>query len=139
MDLIRIFKAVMTAFMIIVFLFLMFSAYQHYKYTLSTAALVDATGTVANDLVLNRLALRQGNTEVSYVLDLGRVNQLSFMETMGGENFEYGLRFYSGSSSWSFGPEPAEGRERCALLLPVIIFDNFRYVPGKMEVVVWRA
>jgi len=138
-DLIRILKAVMTVLIIVVFLFLLFSAYEHYRMTVSTAGLIDATGAIANDLVLNDLALQEGGAKVAYVIDPGRITSLSFSKLIASENFGYRIRISSTETEWSAGGEAPEGRETCSIVLPVVLFENFRHVPGKMEVVVWRA
>ncbi|MEM2874617.1 MAG: hypothetical protein QW567_01120 [Candidatus Hadarchaeales archaeon] len=140
MDLIRIFKAIMTALIIVVFILLLFSAYQHYRFAVSTAGLIDATSTAANDLVLNDLALREGGTVVAYVIDPTRIDSLSFSKLIGGENLAYRIELSSAETTWIGGPvDIPEGREACSMELPVVIFENFRHVPGRMRVVLWRA
>lgn len=139
MDLIRILKAIITALAIVVFIVLLFSAYQHYQFMISTAGLIDATSTVANDLVLNELALQEGGAVVAYVVDPERIGCLSFSKSIGGENFTYRIELY-GTARWEGGPEEVpEGRETCSIELPVSILENFRYVPGRIRVVVWRG
>jgi hypothetical protein len=139
MDLIRIFKAIVTILMVILFITLLFSAYHHQNVVISTAGLVDATGTIANHLALDELAVRLGNLVLEYTVDPERVNSLEFCETVGGENFGYRLRIRSEGMDIEAGPPAQEGRETCSIVLPVCVFENFRRIPGKMEVVVWRA
>jgi len=139
LDLIRIFKAVITVFMIIVFLFLLFSAYEHYRFTVSSAGLVDATSTIANDLVLNDLAMHNGETGVAYVIDPTKINSLSLHKSIGKENFGYCVRISDMKSTWSTVDNgKPDNREACSIALPITLFENFRHVPGKIEVIVWR-
>lgn len=139
----RIFKAVLAALLIIIFIALLVSAYNQYSITLSTAGLVDATSSITNHLVLDNLAHESGGNVQEYVIDPSKISSLEFREEVGGENFEFQLTLSynpgDGQILGPSGPTPPEGKAVCALSIPVAIYDNNRLEFAKLEVKVWRA
>ena len=139
----RIFKAVMAALLIVVFIALLVSAYNQYSLTLSTAGLVDATTSITNHLVLDRLAHESGGNVQEYVIDLGKIPLLDFRQDIGGENFGFQLTLYDNRGEervlGPYGPTPPEGRAVATFLAPVVVYENNRLEPAKLEVKVWRV
>jgi hypothetical protein len=140
-DLVRIFRAVISALLVVVFISLLLSAYTNYRTIVSTAQLIDACSSVANRLVLQDLAYVQGSSVREYVVDPSRTAVLPFCLTLGGDNYSYSLTIsiFGGENTGFLGPQPPLGRAVASLILPVVVFDNFRFEPGLVEVRTWRT
>ncbi len=139
----RIFKAVLAALLIIIFIALLVSAYNQYSITLSTAGLVDTTSSITNQLVLDSLAYESGGNVQEYVIDPDKISSLEFRQEIGGENFEFQLTlFYNPEEELVLGPyglTPPDGKAICTVSAPVVIYENNRLEFAKLEVKVWRA
>jgi hypothetical protein len=143
MDLVRIFKAVISALLVIVFLGLLVSAYVRYRAMISTAGLVDASSSITNHLVLEDLVYEEAGSTHEYVVDPSKLPQLSFSENIGGDTFSFQvcLRYGPGAETvlGPYGPEVPEGKAVAPLSVPVVVAENYRFKAGKLEVRVWRA
>lgn len=139
----RIFKAVLAALLIIIFIALLVSAYNQYTLTLSVAGLVDTTSSITNQLVLDSLAYESGGNVQEYVIDPDKITSLEFRQEVGGENFEFQLTlFYNPGEErvlGPYGPTPPEGKAVCTLSASVVMYENNRLEYAKLEVKVWRA
>ncbi|HDI12643.1 MAG TPA: hypothetical protein ENF64_00840 [Hadesarchaea archaeon] len=133
----------LAAFLVIVFISLLVSAYTHYQVVLSTAGLVDTASSITNQLVLNSLAYESGGNVMEYVIDPDKAASLECREEIGGENFEFQFSiFYNWENEMimgPYGPAPPEGREISAVSVPVVLYWNDRFEPAKLQVRVWRA
>jgi len=137
---VRIFKAVLAALLIVIFIALLVSAYNQYSLTLSTAGLVDATTSITNHLVIDNLAHKSGGNVQEYVIDPGKIPSLEFRQEIGGENFGFHLiLFYNTGENLDCGPPLPEGKAVAAFLAPVVVYENNRLEPAKLEVKVWRV
>ena len=138
----RIFKAVLAALLIVIFIALLVSAYNQYSLTLSTAGLVDATTSITNHLVLYNLAHESGGNVREYVIDPGKISSLdNFRQEIGGENFGFQLTLFynTGENLGPCGPAPLEGKAVATFLAPVVVYENNRLEPANLEVKVWRV
>ena len=136
----RIFKAVLAALLIVIFIALLVSAYNQYSLTLSTAGLVDATTSITNHLVLDSLAHESGGNVQEYVIDPGKISSLGFRQEIGGENFGFQLTlFYNTGENSPYGPAPPEDKAVATFLAPIVIYENNRLEFAKLEVKVWRV
>ena len=140
MDLVRIFKSIVVALLLVVFLSLLVSAYANYRVAISTAQLADACSSIANHLALDDLAHVSGKKPAEYVVDPTRLEELPPVLELGGDNYGFSVRI-STASGLLAGPtsEPPEGSPVATITLPVAVFDNWRRVPGLLEVRVWRV
>lgn len=134
----------LAALLIIIFIALLVSAYNQYSLTLSTAGLVDTTSSITNKLVLDSLAHEEAGSVQEYVIDPEKIPSLDFWQEVGGENFAFQLtlRYNPGADRVlyeNYGLEPPEGRAICAISVPVVVYENNRLEPAKLEVKVWRA
>jgi hypothetical protein len=137
---VRIFKSVLAAFLIIIFIALLVSAYNQYSLTLSTAGLVDAATSITNHLVLDSLARESGGNVQEYVIDPSKISSLEFRQEIGGENFGFQLTlFYNTGENSPYGPMPPEGKAVATFLAPIVIYENNRLEFAKLEVRVWRV
>ena len=139
----RIFKSVLAALLIVIFIALLVSAYNQYSFTLSTAGLVDATTSITNHLVLDSLAHESGGNVQEYVIDPGKIPSLEFRQEIGGENFEFQLTLSYNPGEEQvlgpYGPTPPEGKTVATFLAPIVIYENNRLEFAKLEVKVWRV
>lgn len=136
----RIFKAVLAALLIVIFIALLVSAYNQYSLTLSTAGLVDATTSITNHLVLDSLAHESRGNVQEYVIDPGKIPSLDFRQEIGGENFGFQLTlFYNTGENCPYGPASPEGKAVATFLAPIVIYENNRLEFAKLEVKVWRV
>ncbi len=140
MDLVRIFRSIVVALLVVVFLALLVSAYSSYRVGLSTAKLADACSSIANHLALNELAYTAGGNTVEYAVDPSRLDQLPELVGVGQENYSFCVQI-STLDGWSasHGDSVPPDTPVAALSLPVAVFDNTKLVPGVLEVQVWRA
>lgn len=142
MDIIRIFKVALSLFLVIIFLFLLISAYHHHEGVLETSSLIDASSTIANGLIADNLVYIQGTRKRCYVIDPARIRGLSWDIPLGGENFQFNITLTYWRSGQKIemeaGPQKPDGRQISVVSLPVAVFDNFRLEVGSLEVRVWR-
>jgi hypothetical protein len=138
-DVVRVLRSVLIAFLVVAFLMLLVSAYSHYRAGVSAAKLVDACSGIANRLVLEHLAHRTGGGRTEYAVDPSMLERLDGRATLGGENYGFWVRIGT-MRGWHASLDVAvpEDRPVAALSLPVAVFDNARLVPGILEVRVWR-
>ncbi|MEW5995653.1 MAG: hypothetical protein AB1476_05855 [Candidatus Hadarchaeota archaeon] len=138
----RIFKAVLSALLVITFIALLASAYTQYKTNLAVAGLVDASSSIANHLVLETLAYQQGSSVKEYVVDASKLQSVGFTQEIGGENFEFQITLnYMAGVERTLGPygsAPPAQKAVSTISIPVSVFDNYRFEAGKMELKVWR-
>lgn len=139
----RIFKAVLVVFLIVIFIALLVSAYSQYRITLSTAGLVDTTSSITNQLVLDSLAYESGGNVMEYVIDTGKAPSLEFRQEIGEENFEFQFTIRYDPENEQvlgpYGPTPPKDRPVCTISVPVAMYQNNRLEPAKLEVSVWRV
>jgi hypothetical protein len=140
---VRIFKAVLSALLVVVFIGLLVSAYTHHRTLMSIAGLVDASSSITNHLVLQGLVYEEAGDLYEYVVDPAKVSALTFSQEIGGDNFRFQLRLRYGLSVervlGPYGPEVPDGRAVASISIPVVVFENYRFEVGKLEVKVWRA
>lgn len=139
----RIFKAVLAALLVVVFIALLASAYHRYHLTLSIVGLIDTTSSLTNQLVLDTLAHEEGEAIQGYVIDPEKITSLDFRQEVAGENFEFQLTLRYGTGAQQvfgpYGPAPPEGTAVATLSVPVVVYENNRLEPAKLEVKTWRA
>lgn len=140
MDLVRIFRAVVSAFLVVVFITLLVSAYASYQTIVSTAELVDASSSIANHLALQDLVYAPGGTTQEYVIDPSKVSSLPSSMLLAGDNYSFSLKISTieGDLAGPTAELPSDGA-LATISLPVAVFDNYRFIPGLMEVRVWRV
>jgi len=140
---VRIFKAVVSALLVITFIALLLSAYTQYKTNMSVAGLVDASSSLANHIALKTLAYEEGGYTKEYVVDPQKIPLLDFRQEIGGENFAFQvtLRYTAGTEHvlGPYGPATPSEKAVSNITVPITVFDNYRFETGKMEVKVWRV
>jgi len=140
---VRIFKAVVSALLVITFIALLLSAYTQYETNMSIAGLVDASSSLTNHIALNTLAYEEGSYVKEYVVDPQKIPLLDFMQEIGGENFAFQVTLrYTAATEHVLGPygsDPPAEKAVSSISVPVTVFDNYRFETGKMEVKVWRV
>jgi hypothetical protein len=142
MDLVRIFKAVISALLVMVFIGLLVSAYAQYQTVISVAGLVDASSNITNHIVLKDLVYEEAGNTREYVVDPSKLSELSLSKEIAGDNFYFQLYLKYNSDSEVLGPygsEVPQGKAVAAFSVPVVVFDNYRYEAGRLEVKVWRG
>lgn len=143
MDVVRIFKAIVSMLLVVTFIFLLLSAYSIYSYNLSTAGLADAASTIANHLVLRELAFERAGVTVEYAVDPAKLQSLGFKQTIGRENFSYNIflkyDLRDEKALGPYGPAPPTAGPTASIVLPVAVGENYLFKPGKVEVKVWRG
>jgi len=137
---VRIFRAVVSAFLVVVFITLLASAYINYRTIVSTAQLVDASSSIANHLALQDLVHTSGGTSQEYTVDPSKAYSLPSSMLLAGDNYSFSLRISTLQENLVVPvAEPPPDRAVATVSLPVAVFDNYHYVPGLMEVSVWRT
>ncbi|MFN4133624.1 MAG: hypothetical protein ACK4GQ_04570, partial [Candidatus Hadarchaeales archaeon] len=138
----RIFKAIISMLLIVVFVALLLSSYSNYRSNLSTAGLIDAASTIANHLVVRELALETSGQRVDYAVDPAKLSSLEFRQAIGEENFSFNLLLKFDPRDEKilgpYGPEMPAARPTASLILPITVYENYSFKPGKLEVKVWR-
>ncbi|MEM3519376.1 MAG: hypothetical protein QW179_02275 [Candidatus Hadarchaeales archaeon] len=138
----RIFKAIISILLVVIFIALLISAYSTYKSNLSTAGLIDAASTIANHLVVRELAVEAFGSTVDYAIDPAKISSLEFWQTIGGENFSFNIllryNMIDEKALGPYGPEAPPTEPVASLVLPVSVYENYSFKPGKLEVKVWR-
>lgn len=142
MDIVRIFKIALSFFLVIIFLFLLISAYRHHETILEASTLIDASSAIANNLTTDNLAYIQGMRKRCYVIDPTRLQGLNWNVSLGGENFQFNIKLAYWRSGQKIeieaGPQEPDGQQISAISIPVAVFDNFRFEAGSLEVRTWR-
>ncbi len=138
----RIFKAVISALLVITFIGLLASAYSNYQTLVSVAGLVDASSSVANHLVINEIVYEDGTGPREYVVDPLKIPQIDFSQEIGGDNFSYQIYLKYGVGDEKvlgpYGPE-VPNKAVASLAVPVVVAENYRFEAGKMEMKIWRT
>lgn len=139
----RIFKAVLSALLIVIFLGLLISAYTNYQAILSVAGLVDASSSVTNHVVLKELVYEETGIERTYVVDPLKLPQLAFTQQIAGDNFQFQLYLRYGPGDEKvlgpYGSDPPAEKSVASITVPVVVAENFRFEAGKIEVRIWRG
>jgi hypothetical protein len=140
---VRIFKAVLSVFLMVVFIGLLVSAHAHYRTVIAIAGLVDASSSITNRLVLEELVYEEAGNVRKYVVDPSKLPSLTFTQRIGGDNFRFQLRLRYGLDAerilGPYGPEIPDEKAVASISVPVVVFENYRFEVGKLEVRVWRA
>ena len=139
----RIFKAVVSALLVITFIALLLSAYAQYKTNMAIAGLVDASSSLANHIALKTLAYEEAGNVREYVVDPQKLSLLNFTQEIGGENFAFRvvIRYTAGTERvlGPYGPDQPTKKAVSSISIPVTVFDNYRFEIGKLEENVWRV
>ncbi len=138
----RIFKAVISALLVIIFLGLLVSAYSNYQTLISVAGLVDASSSVANHLVINELVYEDATGPREYIVNPLKLQQIAFTQEIGGDNFSYQIYLKYGLGTEKvlgpYGPE-VPTKAVASLTVPVVVAENYRFEAGKLEMKIWRS
>ncbi|MEM3184971.1 MAG: hypothetical protein QXW92_04875, partial [Candidatus Hadarchaeales archaeon] len=129
-------------FLVIIFLFLLISAYRYHKTVLETSVLIDASSAIANGLATDNLAYIQGMRKRCYVIDPAKIRELSWEVSLGSENFQFNIKLAYWRSGQKIeieaGPQKPNDKQISVTSLPIAVFDNFRLEAGSLEVRTWR-
>lgn len=140
MTLTQILKMLVACILVITFILVSASAYRQHRTTSALAELTDATSTIATKLAVDELAYVDGaGNKYSYVLDPGRLENLTFEREIGGENFEFQISLCYGGENRTFGPAPPENMTNCSLVLACSLWLNDRFQLAKLGVIAWHA
>ena len=141
MTLTGVFRTLMVCLLVLVFIFMVSSAYRQNQLDTELVTLSDATSSIATHLSLEELAYTDGAGEKHpYVLDPAKLVSIdNFERKVGGKNFEFNLFLDDFKENKSVGENLPEGKAGAVLVLPCSIYENTRYMPGKMRVTVWYA
>jgi len=141
MTLTQILKMLVACILVITFVLVTASAYRQHRTISALAKLTDATSSIVTQLAVDELAhVDEAGNKYSYVLDQGRVENLTFRREIGGENFEFQVSLgYQGSENRTFGPAPPENRTNCSLIAACSLWSNDRLQLAKLGVIAWYA
>jgi len=141
MTLTQILKMLVACILVITFILVTASAYRQHRTTSALAELTDATSTIVAHLAVDELAhVDETGDKHSYVLDLDRLENLTFRREIGGENFEFQISLcYQGSENRTFGPAPPENRTNCSLVVACSLWLSDRFQLAKLGVIAWHA
>jgi hypothetical protein len=77
------------------------------------------------------------------VVDPSKLSNLTFIQRIGGDNFRFQLRLRYGLDAdrtlGPYGPDIPDEKAVATISVPVVVFENYRFEVGKLEVRVWRA
>jgi len=140
MTLTQILKMLVACILVITFILVSASAYRQHRTTSALAELTDATSTIATQLAVDELAYVDGaGNKYSYVLDPGKLENLTFEREIGGENFEFQISLCYESENRTFGLAPPENRTNCSLVVACSLWLNDRFQLAKLGVIAWHA
>jgi len=140
MTLTQILKMLVACILVITFVFVTASAYRQHRTISALAKLTDATSSIVTQLAVDELAhVDEAGNKYSYILDQGRVENLTFRREIGGENFEFQISLFQGSENRTFGPAPPENRTNCSLVVACSLWSNDRLQLAKLGVIAWYA
>ena len=144
MTLTQILKTLVTCILVISFLLVTVSAYQQHRTLSELAELSDATSSIATRLSVDELAyVDNGGKLHMYTLDPSKLEGLSAQWEIGGENFEFqvSVRYEAGGERvlGPYGSIPPEGKARCSFTVANALYENDRFLPAKLSVIVWRT
>ena len=133
----------MVCLLVFSFLLLIASAYRQYQTSAAAARLSDAACTISTKLAVEELAYRDAGGAHPQVLDLSRAYGVeNFRREIGGEfyGFNFTISYLHGEEEviGPFGLEQPDKGMTSALELAVTVYENGRYLPAKLGVVVWR-
>jgi hypothetical protein len=141
MTLTQILKMLVACILVITFILVSASAYRQHRTISSLAKLTDATSSIATQLAVDQLAhVDETGAKYSHVIDLARLENLTFKSEIGGENFEFQISInYQGSENLRFGPEPAENSTNCSFIVGCSLWSHNRFQLARLGVIAWRA
>lgn len=147
MTLTQILKTLVTCILVITFVLVTASAYQHHRSISSLAKLSDATSTIVTHLAVDELAYVDETDDGKhiYVLDLNKLENLIFTTEFGGDNFEFQVmvHYKLGDDEKELGPFgsalPNDNTTNCSLTAACALWSNDRFLPAKLKVTAWYA
>ena len=145
MDIVRIFKAFFVALSIVLFVFVVASAYRQYSLSTELATLSDGATSIATQLALDNLAFVDEAGKHPYVIDLNKLGGIeNFTRVIGDRTYEFQLTLHLQRAGGDdelgpYGNPPPEERMRAALVLPTTVYENGHLRYAKLEVIVWPA
>ena len=145
MDIVRIFKAFFVALLIVLFVFVVASAYRQYSLSTELATLSDGATGIATQLALDRLAHVDEAGKHPYVIGLNKLKEMgdeNFTRLIGNRTYEFHVRLLfqrAEENEFSFGKVPPEDRTRVALVLPTAVYEGGQLTHAKLEVITWLA
>lgn len=144
MTLTQIFKTLITCILVISFLMITVSAYQQHRTISALAELTDATSAIITRLSVEELAFVDNDRKLHmYSIDPAKLENCSTHWEIGGENFDFQVFVsYGVGGEHVLGPYGSalhDDRARCSLAVACALYENGRFLPAKLSVIVWHA
>ena len=139
----RIFKAFFVALLIVLFVFVVASAYRQYSLSTELATLSDGATSIATQLALDSLAFEDEAGKHPYVIDFKKFEEMeNSTRLIGDRTYEFQARLCfqrAEDNEFRFGGAPPEDRTRAALVLPIAVYEGGRLTHARLEVIAWLA
>lgn len=144
MEVSRLLRVLITILLVVSFFIIVFSSYNRDRQVEAMSELSDATSSIATRLATQDLArVDAGGTIHPYEVNADLLDNLSFEQVLGGDNFEYqvSISYLAGGATENTddGSEPLENQTRSALSLPVGLYKEGSVLPAKLKVIAWYA
>ena len=145
MDMTRLLRVLITLLLVMTFILVIVSVYRHDMELRAMVNLSDLTSNAVTRLAVQDLAWDAGGEKpTAYVLDSGKLDNLSYRSTLWGFNLEFqvGVSYQEGGVEQVLGPHgfsPPDDRMTCALNVPVALQRSGRAVPAILKVIAWYA
>lgn len=145
MEVSRLLRVLITILLVVSFFIIVFSSYNRDRQVEAMTELSDATSSIATRLATQGLArVDAGGTVHPYEVNADLLDNLSFEQVLGGDNFEYqvSISYLAGGATENtskYGPEPPGNQTISALSLPVGLYKEGSVFPAKLKVIAWYA
>lgn len=144
MEISRILRVLITIIIVAALFVIVIASYRHEQMVNSMIELSDASSSIVTRLSTDRLAWTdaKGNQH-QYVLDEEKFDNLSYIWTLGGEDYASQVSIAYGEGLENeigpYGSGPPQDRMTSALRVPVALKRGGKKVPAQLRVIVWRS